>query len=303
MEFGKLSDISQVDFSLPPEPESNRQVLSGMPDSSRQVLYIGCTGWSMKAWVGWLYPPKTPAGEYLRHYGRQFNTIELNATHYTIPRESTIRQWYSQTPDDFRFCPKVWQTVSHSRDLGAGNRQFQDWSDAIRGFSDKLGACFMQLPPHVGAGSMEILGRWLESLPNDIPMAIEMRNADFFAEAGLVDEWIGLLRNAGAYAVITDVAGRRDVSHMRLSGRRTVIRFVGNGLHPTDYQRIDDWVGRLKSWFDAGLEEAFFFTHEPDNLLAPELADYLARSFKTAVPQVQTRGPDLRSFEQQLSLF
>jgi hypothetical protein len=71
------------------------------------------------------------------------------------------------------------------------------------------------------------------------------------------------------------VAGRRDVLHMRLTTPSAMIRFVGNNLHPTDYTRIDAWVERLKVWFANGLQQLYFFVHEPDNITSPELATYL----------------------------
>jgi uncharacterized protein YecE (DUF72 family) len=82
--------------------------------------------------------------------------------------------------------------------------------------------------------------------------------------------------------VLTDVAGRRDVLHMRLTSPSAMIRFVGNSLHPTDYTRIDDWVERLKMWFDSGLKQLYFFVHEPDNITSPELATYFINQLNKA---------------------
>ncbi|MFM8488243.1 MAG: hypothetical protein ACKOCH_18070 [Bacteroidota bacterium] len=42
---------------------------------------------------------------------------------------------------------------------------------------------------------------------------------------------------------------------------------------------------------DNGLESAYFFTHEPDNLLAPELAAFAWQTFAAAMPDVGMRGP------------
>ena len=69
-----------------------------------------------------------------------------------------------------------------------------------------------------------------------------------------------------------------------------VIRFIGNGLHKTDFERIDAWVERLKTWFTEGLHEVYFFTHEPDNLLSPELALYLYDKVKSNFAAI-LRGP------------
>ncbi len=304
MKFGKLPSIDHISFSFPPDPEENHLVLSGLhTDNGAPALYIGCTGWSMKEWVGRVYPSKTAAKDYLYHYSRQFNTIELNSTHYTIPRKEVVEQWCRQSPDDFRFCPKVLQTISHSSKLGSGTPQLTNWLEAVSAFEVRLGCCFIQLPPYFGIQYLKGLEQWLQTLPKGFPMAVEMRHESIFNESSHLDEWIDLLRHYDISPVITDVAGRRDVLHLRLSNEKVVIRFVGNGLHHTDYQRIDEWVVRIKTWFDAGLKEVYFFAHEPDNLLAPDLADYFFKQARIAMPEVTMRGPALIDPEQQLKLF
>jgi hypothetical protein len=70
-----------------------------------------------------------------------------------------------------------------------------------------------------------------------------------------------------------------------------VIRFVGNNLHGTDYSRVDAWVERIVLWLESGLREVYFFSHEPDNLFAPELAQYVHDMFKKRLPNAVLRGP------------
>ena len=113
MKFGKLPDISNVDFSLPVVSQKNIEVLQTNKNQPT-IIYIGCTGWSMKEWVGKVYPPKTKTKDYLKYYAQQFNTIELNTTHYRIPDLATIEKWKTESTDDFRFCPKILQAVSLS---------------------------------------------------------------------------------------------------------------------------------------------------------------------------------------------
>ncbi len=104
--------------------------------------------------------------------------------------------------------------------------------------------------------------------------------------------------------VITDVAGRRDVLHQRLTTPSVIIRFVGNDLHETDFSRIDEWVEKLKTWFALGLHEVYFFTHEPDNIHAPRLAKYLHDKIKGSFEAI-VRGPvfEEKKDEQQFKLF
>ena len=151
MKFGKLSDISEIVFSLPKTQLGPPKLLHELPQSqSPGHFYIGATGWSMKEWVGEVYPKHAKSKDFLQYYSQQFNTIELNTTHYRIPTESTIQKWYEQSTEDFKFCPKVPQTISHSRNLGLGTDKIPMFCNAIAGLREKLGCCFMQLPPYFG---------------------------------------------------------------------------------------------------------------------------------------------------------
>ena len=302
MEFGKLPDISSVDFRLRAEPPENRRILGG---SGLCNFYIGCTGWSMKEWVGKVYPIGAKTKDYLHHYSRQFNTIEFNTTHYRIPDFGTVERWYAESAADFRFCPKIPQTISHSQDLGASSGQVFEFAEAIGGLKEKIGCCFMQLPEHFGPERWRLLDEFLERFPPNVPLAVEVRHPGWFKPEG-ESILFPLLEGHGKAAVITDVAGRRDVAHMRLSAPLTMVRFVGNGLHPSDFTRIDEWVERLKTWAEQGIREIIFFAHEPDNLLAPELSVYLLEKVQARIA-AHVRGPQLLSAPEipgkQLGLF
>ena len=132
MKFGKVENLEGIDFSLPPDDDSNKDCLQS--DSNSCICYVGATGWSMKEWKGKIYPPIAKASEFLFHYSRQFNSIELNSTHYNLPRPETIQRWKTQVPDDFRFCPKVWQQVSHRKDLGMDSGNLDRFIDNLEKF-------------------------------------------------------------------------------------------------------------------------------------------------------------------------
>lgn len=306
MNFGKLSNIEAVDFSLPEDAASTALALAKNNSSgATPTFYIGCTGWGMKEWLGKVYPEKAKASEFLRHYTRQFNTIELNTTHYRIPDWATIQKWKTEAADDFRFCPKLPQTISHSNHLGISGGELPAFCESIQQLEEKLGCCFMQLPPYFGVDRLAVLERFLERFPSHIPLALELRHESWFGESSATAALFEQMEARNISTVITDVAGRRDVLHMRLTTKTAMVRFVGNNLHPTDYQRADAWVERLAQWFSQGLEEVYFFTHEPDNLLAPELAYYIFEQAKQ-ISNVQTRGPKLAGNEPpqgQMSLF
>lgn len=305
MKFGKLADISQVDFTLPPDPAGNKKVLQALDaPEGLPTCFIGCTGWSMPEWIGKVYPKGAKSKDFLKYYSQQFNTIEFNTTHYRIPNFSTVEKWYNESAPGFKFCPKIPQTISHSRDLGGNNDSLERFTDVILGLQEKLGACFVQFPPYFGHDRLGLLENFLQRWPRSIDLAVEVRHESWFETETKRRDLFNLLFRYGAGTVITDVAGRRDVLHMALTNGIAMVRFVGNGLHPTDYERIDRWVDRLNDWFRQGLHEVFFFTHEPDNILAPELARYLYEQIGVN-DAIKTRGPSFPDEPEgeQMSLF
>ena len=168
---------------------------------------------------------------------------------------------------------------------------------------EKLGCCFMQLPPYFGMDRLGLLEEFLKRFPTNIRLAIEFRHESIFSHQKNQKEVFDLLKKYNIAWVNTDVAGRRDVLHMHVTTDLAMIRFVGNNLHPTDYQRINEWVRRLKDWTAKGLKTIYFFPHEPDNLLAPDLSLYLTNELQKHF-EVETRGPQFyEDLGSQMSLF
>jgi uncharacterized protein YecE (DUF72 family) len=84
---------------------------------------------------------------------------------------------------------------------------------------------------------------------------------------------------------------------MRLTTPTAFIRFVGNGLHPTDYTRVDAWIQRIKKWMDEGIEKVYFFMHQHEEIHSPELCKYVIEQLNK---HCNTNIPELKFVEQTL---
>jgi uncharacterized protein YecE (DUF72 family) len=269
LKFGHLENLEGVDFSLAIDPERNKTVLKGTPVPNAK-LYIGSTHWIDKEFVGNLYPAKAKQNQYLYHYTRAFTTLELNATHYRVFDKKVVERWALQSQKDFVFCPKMYQLVSHRYRLKNAIELTQDVAESLSPLKEMLGPVFVQLPDNMNADSAAQIEKYFSETGHFLPLSLEVRHHSF-----LNDDFFNTLQKLGTTTCITDVAGRRDLAHMQLTTPQVLIRFVGNALHKTDYERIDDWVARLKYWFDNGLEKAFFFIHQPDSLAVKPIYDYM----------------------------
>ncbi|HET6993490.1 MAG TPA: DUF72 domain-containing protein [Chitinophagaceae bacterium] len=277
MEFGKVpeEELNKIDFSLPREPGENKMILSGQPFAGVKV-YLGCAKWGRLEWVGKIYPPKTREKDFLKHYVEHYNAIELNATHYKIYGEKGTRSWAEKARGkDFRFCPKMFQGVTHRGSLKGKNFLTNEFFRGIMGFGEHLGPVFIQVSDTFSPKRKEELFTYLGSLPKDLQFFLEVRHPDWFGKEKEREDMFSFLRDHNMGAIITDTAGRRDCAHMRLTVPKAFIRYVGNSLHPSDYIRMDAWVQRLKYWLDNGLQELYFFMHMHDEADSPELTVYL----------------------------
>ncbi|HEX6227549.1 MAG TPA: DUF72 domain-containing protein [Chryseolinea sp.] len=296
MKFGKVdTDLNGVDFTLPPDPTGTTRVLQMQKSFNKETeFFVGCAKWGRKDWVGKIYPEGTREADFLSLYARHFNCIELNATFYRLPTVYQTAGWASKVGKDFKFSPKFTDKISHLKRLKDAREITDRFLKGISGFKDNLGPVFLMPHPGMGPKSLETIEVFIQSLPKDIDLFVELRNPQWYSHADASEKIFSMLERNNAGAVITDASGRRDCVHMRLTTPTAFIRFVGNGLHPTDYTRVDAWIQRIKKWMAEGIEKVYFFMHQHEEIHSPELCKYvieqLNKHCNTNIPELKFAG-------------
>ena len=280
MEFGRVltEELPGVNFTLPPDPKITIKTLRAAKNDQPLQVHVGCAKWGRKEWLGKIYPPKTKDANFLDEYVKHFDCIELNATFYNTYPPETIAKWREKASVNpgFKFCPKFSQSISHIRRLKNAEEITTKYYEGIMAFGDQLGPLFLQVGDNFTPKSLPDLKLYLENLPKDIPVFLELRHKEWFAVPENRATIFNLMHDLNIGAVITDASGRRDVVHMELPTPHAFIRFVGNSLHATDYFRVDEWVERIIQWKEMGLQSVWFFMHQHDERYSPELADYVS---------------------------
>ena len=288
MDFGRLPSLAGIDFRLPPDDPATARVLARASQTRAKAgaadIRLGAPTFAHKEWVGAYYPIGTKETDYLRQYARQWPALELNSTHYGLPGAATLARWRAATPPaqdgHLQFCPKLPQRISHDLALSAVSDPevvaFGHWLAALG--PERVGVPFVQLPPTFGPDALPALHRFLLFYQEHVggALAVELRHPQWFASPLAAGEVFNLFEALGVTAVISDVAGRRDVLHQRLTTPTAFIRLNAHALDPTDYARADEWAERLADWVRAGLHTAYVFIHQKDPRHTPVLARYLA---------------------------
>jgi uncharacterized protein YecE (DUF72 family) len=210
-----------------------------------QRVWIGCSGWSYRDWRDKLYPHGLPARRWLERYAEVFDTVEVNATFYRLPKRETVQGWVEQTPDGFLFAVKGSRFLTHMRrlrEIEEGVARFWEPLEPLRE-AGRLGPVLWQLPESLHRDD-ELLASALDSLP-PARHCFEFRHPSWFAAD--VRE---LLAGRGASLALGDDA-RRDLPAARPAGPLAYLRLhYGSRGREGNYSsaELDRWRRRLAAW-------------------------------------------------------
>ena len=185
--------------------------------------HLGTMGFGYEDWVGVFYPQTLAARNYLGHYSRYFDTVEVDSTFYGTPRVNTVKRWRAATPPDFRFCPKTPRLITHEKGLASAHLDMAAFLAVMRTLEEKLGVVLIQLPPTFSTEYTPVLAAFLRELPVDLRFAVEFRHISWYqARAQTAD----LLRQHGVCWAATEfprlprgVTRTTDFAYFRLIGQ------------------------------------------------------------------------------------
>ena len=257
-------------------------------------LYLGCPVWSYKGWVGSFYPQGTRTADFLREYARRLNTVEGNTTFYAVPAADTIQRWAGETPDTFRFCPKLPRTVSHTGKLAPRIPGAHQFIETMSQLGARLGPMFLQLPPRYSPASFDDLAAFLEAWSSHLPLAVEVRHLDWF-DPPHSERLNALLVGYNMARVVIDTRPIRSLRGDRILegtvyqrmlearlrkpdlpvpleqvGPFTFLRYIGHPLIEDNQSYLAEWASHIAGWL-AGGSDCFVFCHSPDESIDPWL--------------------------------
>jgi uncharacterized protein YecE (DUF72 family) len=258
------------------------------------MLYLGCPIWSFKGWVGNFYPAGTKPAEFLLQYARRLTTLEGNTTFYAIPSKKTLEDWVAETPETFRFCPKIPKTISHTGRLKDNIDAAHGFVEVMRMLGSRLGPMFLQLPPRYDPSLFADLQAFLSAWASDVRLAVEVRHLEWFdsrhdelldqllAEHNMARVTIDTrpIRSLTGDAVLTGsvyqtlLEARERKPDVPVVPKRTsdfiFVRYIGHPDMEINRPFVDEWGGYFSSQIKTGVD-VYIFCHSPDNMIAPHL--------------------------------
>ncbi len=253
------------------------------------MFYIGCPAWGYKEWVGHdnFFPPKTPASDFLRLYSRKLSTVEGNTTFYAVPSADTVARWQQETPEAFRFCPKIPRSISHEPRIDTRKDDTLAFVERMQHLGTRLGPIFLQLPPAFSPGQLPTLETFLAFWPQNTRLAVEVRHPNFYTEKD-AEMLNSVLRQYNVARVLMDTrpirTGTEQEQYMLQARERkpnlplqivtttdfAFVRYIGHPKMEVNASFLDQWVQQCKQWLTHGLT-LYVFCHCPFEEHSPNI--------------------------------
>ncbi len=236
-------------------------------------IRIGISGWRYAPWRKAFYPRNLPQRRELEFASREFGSIEINGSFYSLQTPQRYAAWYADTPAGFQFSVKGPRFITHIRRLREVKKPLANFfASGIFELREKLGPILWQLPPSLRYDP-ELIENFLRLLPHDtvaardlarrreprmkgraalsidskrrLRHALEVRHDSFRDE-----RFIKQLRRHRVALVVADTAGKwphledltSDIVYIRLHG--------ADELYASGYtaQALSRWGGRIRRW-------------------------------------------------------
>lgn len=246
----------------------------------RGEIRIGISGWRYRGWRGVFYPKDLQQRRELEFASRQFNTIEINGTFYSLQHHTSFQRWAAETPSDFVFAVKGSRFITHMKKLRGVEDAFSNLlASGLLALGPKFGpmlwqfppqqrfdpgrfAAFFKLLPRTTRGAAELAKQCSERmLPRcvleatvDAPLrhAVEIRNESF-----CTSEFLALLREHDVGLVVADTVEWPLL--LDVTSSLVYVRLHGSEqLYASGYgeEQIELWARRVIAWARGQTPEA-----------------------------------------------
>lgn len=226
--------------------------------ASMGSIRFGTCSWKYPSWESLVYSSPEPP-DYLAEYAQKYDMVEIDQWFWSLgknsaglPRQETVIRYDDATPDGFRFtikCPNALTRPTRDKDSSGSHPKNEfflnpelllSFIETLEPIRKKIGLLMFQFgylnrQMYADQGQfMAALERFFDSIPRDLPYAIELRNPKW-----LNGEWFTWLQTQHVAPVLIQGYWMDDITktierYEPLMGDTVSIR-----LHGEDRQEIE----------------------------------------------------------------
>lgn len=228
-------------------------------------LYVGTSGWSYGHWAkGRFYPVGLKPNQWLGFFSRHFDTVEINASYYRLPKPEMITRWHQQVAGGFRFAVKMWKRITHEKRLADCGEQLSGFLAVVNELAGKRGPLLVQLPPSLQCAP-DLLADFLVQLKRTLARIRWRVTIEFRHSSWLCPEAIKLLDEHGVALCLADLP-RCPITEPGEAGFVYLRRHGPGGSYGGCYtaRQIGADARRIAGWLKAGRDVYVYYNNDID---------------------------------------
>lgn len=260
-------------------------------------VWIGISGYDYEGWRGRFYPASLPKRRWLEYASRQFDTIEINGTFYSLKSPAIFERWRAAVPPtDFVLALKGGRFITHNLKLRNADVALANFfASGILALGERTGPFLWQLPAtyRFDAERLDLFMRMLPRTSREAAQVAEghddrLRHGALTEAAAAVryrhafevrhpsyfhDEFYALLREHGHGFVVADTAGTFPYAE-EVTADFVYVRLHGSAqLYASRYtdRELDEWAQRIRAWrvFNHGGRDVYVYFDNDAKVHAP----------------------------------
>jgi uncharacterized protein YecE (DUF72 family) len=227
-----------------------------------------------------------PQPEWFEHYGKFFDTVEINASFYSWPTVAGVQAWRRQLDGtDFVYTVKVCELITHVKKFKGTKTLIRDFGLIADLLGEQMGCLLFQLPPSF---------RYSRARLNSIVSQLDpcRRNVvEFRHKSWWNAEVYAAFREAGI--IFCSCSGPRLPDELVRTADEVYVRLHG----PIRWYRHDYSEEELRLWADriraSGARRAWVYFNIDYDARAPENAKSLLEMMSVPPSSAADRVPSL----------
>lgn len=222
-----------------------------MPTTTEHEFYCGTSNIVLPVPSKAFFPEAYQDKSRLHYYASLFNSLEVNSSFYKIPMARTVAKWADDVPGHFRFTFKLWQGITHARELAYAKEDIDRFLQAVNTAGEKKGCILVQFPASIKYSRLATVRRLLgylagEALPRGWRIAVEFRDRSWYNDevfGWMEDTRLGLVQHDMPASAISFPDLVSDFVFLRFHGPQGDYKGSYDGGLLGEYARlVHDWV-------------------------------------------------------------
>ncbi|KMT66236.1 DUF72 domain-containing protein [Catenovulum maritimum] len=246
--------------------------------------------WTHTKWQNVFFAAGTSTKDHLENYSNFYTSVEGNTTFYALPKLETVQNWADSTADNFKFCFKLPQKITHELQLINCQSEVDSFLNLLGPIiaTGKLATIQIQLPPYFSANQLVSLSKFLELNSRKVNFSVEVRHLDFFNKQQeekdlnqlLIQYQVDriMMDTRPVHSQVPSTEAIKDAQlkkpkvpvHVLSTANQPIVRYVGQTNIEANRAFIQPWLKHFKLWLEQG-KKPYLFIHTADNAYLHDL--------------------------------